>query len=134
MADVCAIMALSPGAKRSSSAAQLASSDAGATSRLGRRLPSWTRPQHEQQREHLDGLAKAHVIGEAGAEAEPGKQVEPADTDLLVWPKGAVQLTAGIKLFELLGRAQPLEGLGEPRPRDDARPFGIGAGRGCVPG
>ena len=90
-------------------------------------------PQHEQQREHLDGLAEAHVIGEAGAEAEPGKQVEPADTDLLVGPKGAVQLTTGIDLLELLGRAQPLEGLGEPWSRDDTRPFGIGAIRNCRP-
>ena len=35
--------------------------------------------QHGQQREHLDRLAEAHVVGQAGAEAELVEEVEPAD-------------------------------------------------------
>ena len=82
---------------------------------------------HEEQREHLDGLAEAHVVGEAGAEAEPRQQVEPADADLLIGPQRAVQLAAGVDLREPLGRAQPLEGLGEPGAGDHARPVRVGA-------
>ena len=44
--------------------AQLASSDAGATSRLGCRGAL-----RQQQRQHLDRLAEPHVVGEAGTKA-----------------------------------------------------------------
>ena len=56
------------------SAAQLASSDAGTTSRLGRAasLPLVLALQYQEQREHLDGLAQAHVIGKARPQPAAG--------------------------------------------------------------
>ena len=66
------------GAKRSISATQLARSEAGATSRLGRRPAPASRLSTGKQREHLDRLAEAHVVGQAGAEAELAEEVEPA--------------------------------------------------------
>ena len=80
------MIAVRVGAKRSISAAQLASSDAGATRRLVRRVSSGAAraSQHQQQRQHLHGLAQAHVIGEARAQAEAGQQMQPAHASLLI--------------------------------------------------
>ena len=63
------MIAVRVGAKRSISAVQLASRDAGATRRLVRRVSSRDRTHsyHQQQRQHLHRLAKTHVIGEARA-------------------------------------------------------------------
>ena len=33
--------------------------------------------QHQQQRQHLDGLAQTHVVGQARAQSEAGQQVQP---------------------------------------------------------
>ena len=58
---------------------------------------------HKEKREHLNRLAETHVVGKASTQAEPRQQVEPADTDMLVRPQCAMQLTTGIDLLELLG-------------------------------
>ena len=87
IADGCATSAFKPGAKRSISAAQLASSDAGATSRLGCGCALVLALEHQQQREHLNGLAESHVVGQARAETEFGEQIKPAHAHLLVGPQ-----------------------------------------------
>ncbi len=45
-----------------------------------------------------------------------------------------MELAAGVDLRQLLGRAQPPKRLGQPRPRNDARPIRIRAGHGPVLG
>ena len=109
------------GAKRSISAAQLASSDAGATSRLvcvaAVRLPL----EYEQQRKHLNGFAEAHVVGQARSQAELREQIEPAHADLLVRPQRAVQRGAGVDSRQSLRTAQVLSAF---PPATDRRPPG----------
>ena len=78
IADGWTTTAFRLGANRAISAAQLASSEAGATSSDGLRLPPACSLQHQQQRQDLDGLAEPHVVGEAGAKSEPGQQMQPA--------------------------------------------------------
>ena len=55
-----------PGAKRRTSASQLPSSEAGQTTRVG---PGRRVDAVEVERDQRDGLAEAHVVGEAGARA-----------------------------------------------------------------
>ena len=78
--------------------------------------------QHQQQRQHLDGLAEAHVVGEAGAEPEPGKQIEPLHAHHLIGPESGLERWAGIDAGEPVGPAQALEGLLEPWPGDCLAP------------
>ena len=73
-------------------------------------------PLHQQQRQHLDGLAQPHVVGQAGAQPEPGQQMQPLHAGLLVGPQRAVQGRAGIDAGAVR-RAQRLQRLGQPRPR-----------------
>ncbi len=58
--------------------------------------------------------------------------MQPADSDILVGAQGAVKLAAGVDPGELVGRAQPLERLGQPGAGDDPGPVEIGAGRRAV--
>ena len=83
MKEGCATITRSDGAKRAASDAQLASSEAGATRRLGAGSPPADRSVNKQG-EDLNGLAEPHVVGEAGAETEPGQKGEPTHADLLV--------------------------------------------------
>ena len=46
---------------------------------------------HQQQREHLDGLAQSHVVGEAGAQTQFRQEVQPAHADLLIRAQVSVQ-------------------------------------------
>ena len=112
--------------------AQLASSDAGATSRLGPplvRSPS-SLSEHQQQRQHLHRLAEAHVVGEAGAEAERREQMQPAHAGLLIGPQRRLAASrARIDARERVGMTQACERLGQPRTGDDAatsRAAGVG--------
>ena len=120
-----------PGAKRSISAAQLASSEAGATSRLrpGLRLPRLPL-QHQQQREHLDRLAEPHVVGQAGAEPEAAR----AGAASARRPAGRAAAcpaapAPGSTCASPCGLRSPLQRLGQPGPGDDLRPVGVGGRR-----
>ena len=62
--------------------------------------------QHQQQRQDLDGLAEPHVVGEAGAEPEPGEQMEPLHAGLLIGPQRRLQRAAGIGAREPVRAAQ----------------------------
>ena len=76
----------SAGAKRASSRSQLPSTDTGHTTSVG---PSAR--VGEQRGDELRGLAEAHVVGQAGAEAEPAEERQPARAPLLVGPQLAVE-------------------------------------------
>ena len=115
------MIAVSVGAKRSISAAQLASRDAGATKRLVRRASSVCAAlHHQQQRQHLHRLAEAHVVGEAGAQAEAGEQVQPSHSDLLIGTQCRLQCGTGIHVRQLGRIAKAGKRLRQPRPGDDA--------------
>jgi len=86
--------------------------------------------QEEQEREDLDGLPEAHVVGEAAAEAEPREEPQPAHALALVRAERRVQRVARIGLFRAAPAAQLGEGLREPRPGLDARPFSVRLGFG----
>jgi hypothetical protein len=81
--------------------------------------------QHDQERQHLDRLPEAHVVGQAGAEAEPVEEVEPADSRLLARPERGAQRLTRLQLREALRPAEPLERAREPRPGHDTRSVGI---------
>ena len=52
--------------------------------------------QGEQQGDDLNGLAQAHVVGQAGAQAELRQEVQPAQAAVLVGPQlGAQPRRAG---------------------------------------
>ena len=40
--------------------------------------------EYEQQRQHLNGLAQSHVIGQASPQAELGEQIQPPHANLLI--------------------------------------------------
>ena len=40
--------------------------------------------KYEQQRQHLNGLAQSHVIGQAGPQAELCEQIQPTHANLLI--------------------------------------------------
>ncbi len=111
-----------PGANRSISPAQFASSDAGATSRLGRRLPAFLCVlllEYQQERKHLHGLAQSHVVGEACAESQPMKEIEPADAGLLVGSERRAERRTRVHARQSLRTAQAPQRLREPGARDD---------------
>ena len=80
----------------------------------------------QQQREDLDRLAESHVVGQAGAESQPGEQVEPANAGLLVGAQIGLELVARIDLRQPLGLAQAVQSFGEPGTGGDCRPVGVG--------
>ena len=102
IADGCATSAFNPGAKRSISAAQFASSEAGATSRLGCGCRARLALENEQQRKHLDGLAESHVVGQARAQAEFREEIEPAHAHLLIRPQGRLSAHRRDPLWPIL--------------------------------
>ena len=76
----------SRGVKRAASAIQLKTSERGTTTRDGG-SPSGGAPQRAaglEQGQHLDGLAEAHVVRQAAAEAEVAEEVEPAQPGALI--------------------------------------------------
>ena len=112
------------GANRAISCCQLAISEAGTTSRLGRRGPASPerarrprppRASPEEQTEHLDRLAQPHVVGQAGAQAEAREEPEPADPDRLV---GAERGPEGLGIR----RGQPLRACAGARGSSRATP------------
>jgi hypothetical protein len=69
------------------------------------------------------GLAQAHVVGEAGAQAEAREKPEPADPDLLVGSERGPERRARVGRGQRLGPAQALERRREPLPRHHPGPL-----------
>ena len=67
-----------------------------------------------QQGEHLDGLAQAHVVGQAAAEAELPEEVEPAEAVALIAAELALEPGRRVRGRDALELAQPLARLLEP--------------------
>ena len=94
------------GANRAISAAQLASSEAGATSRLGLCSLSGLAFEHQQQRQDLDGLAEPHVVREAGPESQLGEQMQPLHARRADRAAACLAGPAGVDAREPVGTAQ----------------------------
>ena len=73
------------GAKRAASRCQVPTIDMGQTAASGRAASP--APVDGLEREQLDGLAQAHVVGQAGAQPERGEERQPGDAALLVGPQ-----------------------------------------------
>jgi hypothetical protein len=84
------------------------------------------RCSQQQQRDHLDRLAEAHVVGEATTEAEPREQPQPGDAVALVGPQGAVQGRARVGLGAAARALQLGQHAREPRARRGHGPRGRG--------
>ena len=109
IAEGCATSVASDGAKRSISACQLASSDAGATSRCGGSPPRARSLAQEQKRQDLDRLAEPHVVRQADAEPQRRRERQPRHAGLLVGPQRAAQIGARV------GRGEPAPARAAPR-------------------
>jgi hypothetical protein len=100
------------------------------------RHPAVLALEHHEQGDDLDGLAQAHVIGQAGAQAKTRQQMQPAHADLLVGAQGGPQLGTGAHHGEAIRATQARQGLGHPRPGDHLRPISLrsrlGGGLGCA--
>jgi hypothetical protein len=70
--------------------------------------------EEEQQADHLDGLAEAHVVGEAAAEAEANEQPQPRDALALVGAELAVQGLSGVSVGAAGWALELAEGAREP--------------------
>src|SRR5205814_5189909 len=88
--------------------------------------------QDEQQRKHLNGLAKPHVIGQARAEAELRDEIEPAYSHLLIRPQRRVQSRTGVDSGQSLRGPETFQCLREPRAGGYLRSLGAGIGGGIV--
>src|SRR5262249_40279872 len=100
----------------------------------GSALPALLQP--EEQRDDLDRLAEAHVVGEARAQPQAIEQREPADADFLVRSQLGAQRTRPRKVAQAVGPAQAVERLLQPRPGDAVRPrpgFGVPACCRAIP-
>ena len=109
--------------KRAASCFQLKTSDRGTTTSDGggrRRFLGAARSSRRalQQGEYLDGLAQAHVVGQAAAETELPEEVEPArpsrrsSRGLTLEPGRRVR---GRMPWNWRSRSRPLESLVESR-------------------
>ena len=105
------------------SAFQLAISEAGTTSRLGRASLRLLALQCEQQGDHLDGLAQAHVVGQAGAQPQPRHEAQPAAARPLVRPQLRPQVGRGRLAPASRAIASPLSDRFQLRAGGQARPF-----------
>ena len=83
---------------------------------------------HQQQRQHLDRLAEAHVVGQAGPEAKARQQVQPLRSCFLVGAQRPAQHRSGIDVLAIR-RAQGSQRLLQPGAGDHTRPVGVGGGR-----
>ena len=85
--------------------------------------------EHQQQRQHLDGLAEAHVVGKACTEPEPRKQIEPLHTRLLIGTQRAPKRFPGIDTSEPIRVTEPCQRFCEPWPGHGLAP--VDGGRTC---
>ena len=65
----------------------------------------------QQQRQHLDGLAQTHVVGQAGAQTELLQEAQPRHPGTLIGPQRALQRRARRHRRQLARLPQPREGL-----------------------
>ncbi len=79
----------------------------------------------EQQRQNLDRLAEPHVVGQACPEPQPGQQMQPLHTGLLIRPQYAMQRRAGIAA-RTVRCAKFLQRFRQPRSCRNVRPVGGG--------
>ena len=76
----------------------------------------------QQERQHLDGLAQPHVVGQADAEPQRGRESQPRNAGLLIRPQRSAEVVARVGRGETVRSAQPLERARQPRAGLDARP------------
>ncbi|MNS99907.1 hypothetical protein D3C72_1343220 [compost metagenome] len=85
----------------------------------------------EQQGQHLDGLAQAHVVGEAGAEAELAHGRQPGVASFLVRAQGALEVLGRDGALHPIAGAEVRQELAEAplgRHRHDGQPGGLAGG------
>ena len=104
---LCATRMRSPGAKRAASDVQLATSDAGTTSRAGARAANRLRSRRSAST--CNGLAETHVVGEAHAETELVGPPEPAHAVALVRTENGLQVVPRVRSAGRSGRPQAAE-------------------------
>ena len=88
--------------------------------------------QHHEQREHLNGLAQTHIVGETAAKTEAGQEVEPAHARLLIGPQRGLQCVAGLHAREPFLAAQRFQRFGQPGAGHHPRPVAVGLDRRTV--
>ena len=64
-----------------------------------------------QMRQCLDGLAQAHVVGQDAGEVVAAKELQPAQTSLLVLPQGGLEAFCGFDLFDAGEILEPMREL-----------------------
>ena len=77
----------------------------------------------QEEIEHLDGLAKSHVVGEAGAKSQFRHEPQPAHALDLIRPQRRLQIAARFAFRQLAGRTHLFERLSHPVAGDDRRPL-----------
>ena len=70
--------------------------------------------KHQQQRQHLDGLAEPHVVGEACTKPEPREQIEPLHTRLLIRTQRASKQFPGVDTREPIRMTESGQRFCEP--------------------
>ena len=77
----------------------------------------------KEQRQHLHRLAKPHVIGKTGTDAEPHHEVQPVHAVALIRPQRGFEIGMRGDFIKTRWVAKIGEQPIEPRSRLDARPF-----------
>ena len=72
----------------------------------------------------MHGFSEAHVIGEAGPEAEALQEPHPPHAGGLVWSEGGVEVTIGIEGAGFFWAAQCFQRFFQPSTGGEARPVG----------
>jgi hypothetical protein len=100
----------------------LAINDAGATTRLGGAVFLLCFFSRHQQRNHLERLAEAHVVGKEASKTEGTQQPEPTQTMFLIRTKLRLERGTWVDVAERARIAELDEKLTKPRPRFYAYP------------
>ena len=112
----------SAGAKRASSRCQLPTTDVGQTSSVGAAVVAAHLAVVQEQRDDLDRLAQAHVVGQAGAQSVALQRGQPDDADALVRAQGADEAGRLAQRGALPAVAQRAQQLVEPALDGSPRP------------
>ena len=79
--------------------------------------------EHQQQRQHLDGFAQAHVVGQTRAQAQLVHEPEPMRPLLLVWTQLRLQFRVRIRFGRRARLLHFVEQFPETLAGHHARPF-----------